>query len=113
CEPAAPAIVVKSDRDGDLWPDSEDCAPDDPTIHPSVEEVCDRLDNNCDGQIDEGFDRPWMLDADDDGFGGLDGRVVRRAIFGVWPQVTVTVRFYHDGGSSRFTIQIEPATPVH
>ncbi|MEL6346670.1 MAG: putative metal-binding motif-containing protein, partial [Myxococcota bacterium] len=37
-----------------------------------VEEVCDRLDNNCDGQIDEGFDRPWMLDADDDGFGGLD-----------------------------------------
>ena len=31
-----------------------DCNDTDPGINPSAVEVCDRIDNNCDGQIDEG-----------------------------------------------------------
>jgi hypothetical protein len=33
-----------------------DCNDDDETINPSSPEVCDHIDNNCSGTIDEGFD---------------------------------------------------------
>ena len=47
-----------------------DCADDNSHRNPGVKEVCDGVDNNCDGQIDEGFDRSWYyLDADGDGYG--------------------------------------------
>ncbi len=47
-----------------------DCEDDNSHVHPGVKEVCDGVDNNCDGQIDEGFDRNWYyLDADGDGYG--------------------------------------------
>lgn len=39
-----------------------DCNDNDPAINPGVAEVCDGIDNNCNGQIDEGFD------LDGDGF---------------------------------------------
>jgi len=38
-----------------------DCDDDDVNVNPGTTEVCDGVDNNCDGQVDEGFD------ADDDG----------------------------------------------
>ena len=41
------------DTDGDGWADDEDCAPYDPMIHAAAPEVCDGLDNDCDGMIDE------------------------------------------------------------
>jgi len=31
-----------------------DCNDNDPNINPAVDEVCDGVDNNCDGEIDEG-----------------------------------------------------------
>jgi hypothetical protein len=43
------------DRDKDGVRDGEDCAPDDPNIGPGPE-VCDGVDNDCDGLEDEGFD---------------------------------------------------------
>ncbi|MFH1465398.1 MAG: putative metal-binding motif-containing protein [Pseudomonadota bacterium] len=49
--------------------DSTDCDDADATIHPGAEEVCDDLDQDCDGDVDEGLDATWYADADGDGFG--------------------------------------------
>ena len=48
---------------------NEDCNDDDADINPAATEVCDFVDNNCDGQIDEGLRQRFYLDADDDGYG--------------------------------------------
>ena len=46
-----------------------DCDDTSTEINPNMEEVCDELDNNCDGEIDEGVSSPFFVDADLDGFG--------------------------------------------
>jgi len=40
------------DSDGDGWGDDVDCAPFDPYTHPQALEMCDGIDNNCDGQLE-------------------------------------------------------------
>lgn len=49
--------------------DSTDCDDGAATINPSAAEVCDGVDNNCDGTVDEGFSQTWYQDADGDGYG--------------------------------------------
>ena len=44
-----------ADDDNDLDPDATDCKPLDPTINKFAAEICDLLDNNCNGSTDEGF----------------------------------------------------------
>ena len=65
---AAPAPV---DADGDGVTDDEDCDDTDATAYPGADEVCDEVDNDCDGSIDEdpldGSD--WIPDSDGDGYG--------------------------------------------
>lgn len=47
-----------------------DCDDERPERYPGNPEVCDSLDNNCDGQVDEGvFDYTSWPDLDEDGFG--------------------------------------------
>ncbi len=54
-----------------------DCAPSDPAVNPGAAEVCDGLDNNCDGVTDEGLTVVASPDADGDGWGsGVGGGVV-------------------------------------
>ncbi len=41
------------DRDGDgFTPNDGDCDDANPMLHPDADEVCDDLDNNCDGLLD-------------------------------------------------------------
>ena len=43
------------DDDGDNVPDVDDCDPKNPAVHPGATEVCDQVDNDCDGATDEGL----------------------------------------------------------
>ena len=60
---------LTSDADGDGFLVDEDCDDDESMINPAATEVCDGLDNNCDGQIDEGTGAVFYADEDEDGFG--------------------------------------------
>jgi Putative metal-binding motif/FG-GAP repeat len=57
------------DADGDGALSDVDCNDADPAIGPDAVEVCDGVDQNCDGQTDEGVTTDWYSDGDGDGFG--------------------------------------------
>lgn len=48
------------DTDADGYCDDVDCDDDDPTIYPGALELCDLLDNNCDGKADYGDTIRWI-----------------------------------------------------
>ncbi|MCB9766044.1 MAG: putative metal-binding motif-containing protein [Alphaproteobacteria bacterium] len=57
------------DNDGDGSAAGEDCDDNNADVFPGAEEVCDGVDNNCDGAVDEGVTTTWYGDADADGYG--------------------------------------------
>jgi hypothetical protein len=77
--------LVYADADGDGYGDDAteaagcvadglveqggDCDDGDPGINPGATELCDDVDNNCDGAIDEGAKLTLYADSDGDGFG--------------------------------------------
>ena len=61
-----------ADLDGDGFSvEAGDCDDENPTINPLAPELCDDIDNNCNGVVDESPVDPtaWYLDRDGDGFG--------------------------------------------
>ena len=73
---------IDEDDDGDGTPDAADCAPLDPAIHPGAAEVCDGVDNNCNGIIDDpdlGGCTTFYLDSDSDGWGTSSSQCLCKA----------------------------------
>lgn len=64
-------LLACADGDGDgVSALLGDCADDNPAVHPGAEEICNGVDDDCDGTVD-GHDATgagW-LDADGDGYG--------------------------------------------
>jgi hypothetical protein len=56
----------------------DDCDDSDPATNPGAYEVCDTLDNNCDGSVDENTALDvdtWYVDSDGDGYGDSSSTV--------------------------------------
>ena len=60
-------IATDGDCDGALTAD--DCNDAVPEAYTNATEICDGIDNDCNGQADEGVLLDWYLDLDGDGYG--------------------------------------------
>jgi len=74
------ADCTDEDDDNDGFADADDCLPLSSGSFPGAEEVCDGQDNDCDGDVDEGFEdtdgdgKADCVETDKDGDGVLDGK---------------------------------------
>ncbi len=58
-------------------PNQLDCDDSNAAIHPNAPELCDGLDNNCNGLMDDGLPiYTYFFDADSDGYGGIGGDTI-------------------------------------
>ena len=73
CDANNKAIVeedIETDLDGDGVLEADgDCDDSDPMTFAGAEEICDGIDNDCDGDIDEELDQTFYVDEDNDGYG--------------------------------------------
>ncbi len=88
CDSAGACVFPAIDQDGDGYspmmcaPGSAlrggDCNDGDPAVHPGVSELCDGLDNDCNGDTDEGFTRKNCYpDRDGDGYANVNATAVQ------------------------------------
>ena len=61
--------TISVDADGDGFTEDVDCNDADIQVSPEAMELCDGIDNNCDGNIDEEVTTTFYGDSDGDGFG--------------------------------------------
>ena len=62
--------VAKQDSDGDGYLADVDCDDAHAVVNPDAPEICDGLNNDCDGTVDEGVDATvWYADEDGDLYG--------------------------------------------
>ncbi|MDP2308968.1 MAG: MopE-related protein [Pseudomonadota bacterium] len=67
-------FTITADADADGFTSEEDCDDADPSIYPGAVEICDGLDQDCDGRTDENAEDAlsWYADVDGDGWGDAD-----------------------------------------
>ncbi len=66
------SIMVQCDEPSGYGPESGECDDTDADINPGADELCDEIDNDCDGDVDEDSAvdaTTWYIDADSDGYG--------------------------------------------
>ena len=62
--------VAECSRPSGYVSNNDDCNDNDPNINPDSDELCDNVDNNCNGSTDEGITQiTFYRDRDGDGFG--------------------------------------------
>lgn len=86
---------AQADADGDGFAHGVDCSDMNPAINPGATEICDLVDNNCDGIVDEGCQRTITATA------GPNGAIL--------PAGAVSVAY---GGEQTFTITPNPAYAI-
>ena len=65
-----------ADADGDGYTEATgDCDDSNPALAPNAIETCDGIDNDCDGEIDEGATQTLYADSDGDGFGNINAPI--------------------------------------
>jgi hypothetical protein len=65
CDP----LTLDDDLDGDGFALADDCDDDDDRINPDATELCNELDDDCNGLADDAIGGIWYTDADGDGRG--------------------------------------------
>jgi hypothetical protein len=63
------AFVLKCEKPAGYSEFNNDCDDCNRKIHPKQKEICDRIDNNCDGFNNEGLSTKWYPDSDKDSYG--------------------------------------------
>ena len=68
-----PSIIGNGDADGDGYDRTMDCNDSSSAIYPGADEVCDGIDQDCDGEIDENpiDGETYFADTDGDGEGWM------------------------------------------
>ena len=62
-------LIFDPDDDSDFYYHFDDCDDQNPLVHPFNIEICNDIDENCNGLIDEGAQETFFLDSDGDGYG--------------------------------------------
>jgi hypothetical protein len=66
-------FVLSCTQPAGYVPTDGDCDDEDPSVNPEgVEDGCDNVDDDCDGDVDEGFSTAFYVDSDEDGYGDPD-----------------------------------------
>lgn len=74
-DPVDDGAVEIIDSDGDGYLSDEDCDDGNAQVNPSAAEVCDGIDNDCNGEVDDGVLETFFQDADGDGYGDAEENI--------------------------------------